>query len=94
MKGQTDSILLFHQQNVPRTKLEQVGYPQCSGKLKCQVCFKSVKPCRSKSVLHSEDNRCKVCGKVLLFSYFGLTYLFVPVSISSFCDYYIYIHAV
>lgn len=24
MKGQTDSILLFHQQNVPRTKLEQV----------------------------------------------------------------------
>ncbi|XP_051253189.1 B-cell CLL/lymphoma 9-like protein isoform X2 [Dicentrarchus labrax] len=30
MKGQTDSILLFHQQNVPRTKLEQ-GHP--SGKL-------------------------------------------------------------
>ncbi|XP_026185021.1 B-cell CLL/lymphoma 9-like protein [Mastacembelus armatus] len=26
MKGQTDSILLFHQQNVPRTKLEQ-GHP-------------------------------------------------------------------
>nr|XP_020470394.1 B-cell CLL/lymphoma 9-like protein [Monopterus albus] len=30
MKGQTDSILLFHQQNVPRTKLEQ---SQPSGKL-------------------------------------------------------------
>ncbi|KAK2846670.1 hypothetical protein Q5P01_009669 [Channa striata] len=30
MKGQTDSILLFHQQNVPRTKLDQ-GHP--SGKL-------------------------------------------------------------
>lgn len=30
MKGQADSILLFHQQNVPRTKLEQ-GHP--SGKL-------------------------------------------------------------
>lgn len=24
IKGQTDSILLFHRQNVPRTKLEQV----------------------------------------------------------------------
>ncbi|XP_029374141.1 B-cell CLL/lymphoma 9-like protein [Echeneis naucrates] len=30
LKGQTDSILLFHQQNVPRTKLEQ-GHP--SGKI-------------------------------------------------------------
>ncbi|XP_012723747.2 B-cell CLL/lymphoma 9-like protein [Fundulus heteroclitus] len=30
MKGQSDSILLFHQQNVPNSKLEQ-GYPQ--GKL-------------------------------------------------------------
>lgn len=33
MKGQSESILLFHQQNVPRTKLEQVRYPQLSGKL-------------------------------------------------------------
>lgn len=33
MKGQADSILLFHQQNVPRAKLEQVRHPQLSGKL-------------------------------------------------------------
>ncbi|XP_031142820.1 B-cell CLL/lymphoma 9-like protein isoform X1 [Sander lucioperca] len=32
LKGQTDSILLFHQQNVSRTKLEQVRHPQLSGK--------------------------------------------------------------
>ncbi|XP_031695352.1 B-cell CLL/lymphoma 9-like protein isoform X5 [Anarrhichthys ocellatus] len=33
MKGQTDSILLFHQQNVSRPKLEQVRHPQLGVKL-------------------------------------------------------------
>lgn len=33
VKGQTDSILLFHQQNVPRTKLSQVRHPQLSDNL-------------------------------------------------------------
>lgn len=52
MKGQSDSILLFHQQNVERSKLEQVRYNPCV--LNCtidQVCVK----------FQESANRCKVC---------------------------------
>lgn len=65
MKGQTDSILLFHQQNVPHSKLEQVRH----------LLFLRVKPHRSSTLKATGANQ------VGMFGYFNLGYLAVPVSV-------------
>lgn len=57
IKGQADSILLFHQQNVPHSKLEQVSH------LFFFFSPKLIKPHGSKSVFHIKDHRCKLCVK-------------------------------
>lgn len=84
MKGQADSILLFHQQNVPHSKLEQVSH------LFFFFSAKLIKPHGSKSVFHIKDHRCKLCGKgfciclVILISDASL-FLFLSVTSSDCC---------